>query len=523
MGRFRSISLPHREDILSGFLVFLIALPLCLGISLASGFPPMAGIITAVIGGLIVSFFRGSELTIKGPAAGLIVIALGAATELGQGDPAAGYRFALACIAAAGLLQMLFGWLRAGVLGDIFPAAAVKGMMAAIGLIIASKQIHIMLGVKPSAHTPLGLILEIPYSLRHLDPASAVIGGASLALLLLWPRFAKGLAGRIPPALAVLMLAVPLAWALRLDARALVQLPGSMAEAFVFPDFSQFWTPVSVKYIFLFAIVGSIESVLITKAVDLLDPQRRQSDLNRDLAGIGAGNLLAGLLGGLPMISEIVRSSANVSNGARSYWANFMHGLFLLLFVALAPGLIHLIPLAALAAMLVLTGYRLAAPEAVAGLWKAGRTQFAVFFTTLVITLLVDLLAGILAGMLLKLLIHFANGLPLRYVFRPGIETEPVSGGTRVRVVGALVFTNYLPLRQALDRTPADRPVFLDLQDTRLVDHSVQERLEEWAQATGRLLHITGLEGHGSQGPHPHAVRRKDAEQPALRLREVQE
>ena len=413
-----------KNDLTSGFFVFLIALPLCLGIAMASGFPPIAGIMTAVVGGLISTFLGSSALTIKGPAAGLIVIAIGAVTELGGGDPMTGYKRALAVGVIAALIQIVFSLFRAATLGIAMSPSVVHGMLSAIGVIIIAKQAHTMVGVKPESKGVLDLLAEIPHSLAHANPEIAAIGLLSLAILFGLPLIKKPWAKKVPAPIIVLLVTVPLGFLFDLDhshtysfsghvynlgPEYLVQLPGNVLNALTMPDFSMISSPVTWKYVMMFALVGSIESVLSVLAVDAMDPKKRASNLNKDLFAVGIGNLICGLIGGLPMISEIVRSKANIDAEARTGWSNFFHGLFLLLFVALIPGMLHRIPLAALAAMLVYTGFRLASPAEFKHVNALGKDQLFLFVVTLVTTLATDLLMGVGLGLVLKVVMHVSQ------------------------------------------------------------------------------------------------------------------
>jgi MFS superfamily sulfate permease-like transporter len=515
-----------RADATSGFMVFLIALPLCLGISMASGFPPFAGVITAVVGGLLATLLGSAPLTIKGPAAGLIVIVLGAVEELGHGDPVRGYKQALAVVVVSGALLALLGLGKAGRLGDFFPMAAVHGMLAAIGIIIMSKQIHVVLGVTPTAKEPLGLLLEIPRSVAKANPGIALIGGIALLVLFLWPKMKSvPIVGRVPGPLVVLLLAIPLGYGFGLGRehlvhmgglnfsvgpRYLVRVPDRLLDIVTFPDFSPIAHGAFWKHVMLFTLVAGLESLLSAKAIDTMDPWRRRTNLDRDLLAQGVSNLVAGMLGGLPMISEIVRSSANVDNGGRTRRANFFHGLFLLLFIALAPGLVHRIPLAALAAMLVYTGTRLASPKEFAHAKEIGTEQLVVFVCTVIVTLAVDLLAGIAAGILVKLVVHLARGVSPRALFVARTEVTSQDGTNVLVIHEAAVFSNFLGIKRALDALPADRPLIVDVSDTRVVDHSVlrhlaNERAER--ERSGGGLELRGLDAHRAVSRHPEAAR----------------
>jgi MFS superfamily sulfate permease-like transporter len=516
-----------KADMISGFLVFLIALPLCLGISMASGFPPVSGIFTAIIGGLVVSFFGGSQLTIKGPAAGLIVIALGAVTELGQGDAFLGYRLTLAVVVAAGVLQIIFGWIKSGVLADFFPSAAVHGMLAAIGVIIAAKQLYTLMGVKPEAHETLDLLAELPSGIAALNPEIALIGLVSLLIMFLFPLIKHPLFKKIPAPLVVILVAIPLGRYFDLEhehiylfldgheysigPKFLVTLPDSLIAAVTFPDFSQLFSATSIKYIVMFALVGSLESLLSSKAIDSLDPYKRKSNMNRDLLGVGVGNTLAGLIGGLPMISEIVRSSSNINNGGKTWWSNVFHGIFLLIFVAFFPFLIHQIPLAALAAMLIFTGYRLASPKEFYKTYQIGKEQLAIFLITIIVTLGTDLLLGIAAGIIAKIIMHLKNGLPWRHMFKPLFTVTKEEDTYVVDVFHSAVFSNYILLKKSLDALPRGKHLTIDFANANLVDHTVMENLHQYQhdyEHEGGRFELRGMDHLEKVGKHALSSRR---------------
>ncbi|MCQ8183463.1 SulP family inorganic anion transporter [Methylomonas sp. SURF-1] len=524
-----------RSDLLSGFLVFLIALPLCLGIAMASGFPPMSGIITAIIGGVVVSRISGSYVTINGPAAGLIVVIVDAVQSLGHGDAMAGYRYTLAAIVVASVLQILLGVFKAGKLSAFFPSSVVHGMLAAIGIIIMAKQVHTLLGVKPEAKTLLGTIAEIPHSIIEMNPEVSLIGLCGLALLVVWSLIKQPTLKMIPAPLLVVMLGLALGQYFDLDhihqylflpeaeilphhqytigPTFLVAVPENFMSGFYFPDFSkiataEFWVAVVTIW-----LVGSLESLLSASAVDKLDPYKRNSNLNRDLAAVGVGNLIAGMVGGLPMIAEIVRSSANINNGAKTGWANFFHGLLLLIFVALFPRLIHEIPLSSLAALLVFTGFRLASPKEFAKTLSVGLDHFVVFVITIIGVIATDLLVGVAIGIVAELLIHMTRGLKPGNVFSLAYHVNQTDPRTyHIAVSGAAVFSNFISLKSLLADFPQGENVFFDLTDADLIDHTVMEFIHHYAEEyrhAGGKCEIVGLDEHHSYSDHHLAARRK--------------
>lgn len=514
-------------DMLAGGIVFLLALPLCLGISLASGYPPIAGIFTAIIGSILTTLISNSELTIKGPAAGLIVIVLGCIEEFGGNGMAGGwtetdvtaYQAALAVGAAAAVLQVIFGVVRAGILGEFFPTAAVHGMLAAIGVIIVIKQFPVALGVEGAKGEPLEMLRDFPNYLMEANPAIAAIGLASLLIMFVWPlvRAKHAWLVRIPSPLIVLVVAIPMGAGFdllhdhsyhlqnheyQLGEQYLVAMPGQMFGMFqevAFPNFGVLTEFRAWKWVLMFFIIGSLESLLSAKAIDLLDPWKRKTNMNRDVIAVGIANFCASCVGGLPMISEIVRSKANIDAGARTRFADLWHGVFLLLCVALIPTLLHRIPLAALAAMLVYTGYRLAHPSEFLHVYRIGREQLLIFVTTLIAVLATDLLIGIAIGILLKLVIHTVNGVPLRSMFKPFLEVENIDERTsRIIAHESAVFSNWIPFRRQIEQIGLvqKRNLIIDVSDTKFVDHSTIEKLEAMQQdfrEEGLELKIHGL------------------------------
>lgn len=514
---FKGLKENFISDSISGFIVFLLALPLSIGIAKAADFPPIMGLITAIIGGMVVSFFSGSRLTIKGPAAGLIVIIAGSVAEFGGGEQ--GWHLALGAMFAAAVLQTLFGIFKFGKLTDIFPLSAIHGMLAAIGIIIILKQFPVMLNTDPvmtSGMNPMQLLGMIPNILTHLDPRGALIGVVSLGIILVWPYFKTLKIGKIPASLVVILIAIPAE--LFMDFRrtepsyALVHIGNLLDNLHLNVDFSGFYQPVIFfKYVLMFALVGSLESLLTVKAIDMIDPYHRKSDGNKDLIAIGVGNMLASVLGGTPMISEVARSSANVSNGAKTRWSNFFHGFFILVFVLFASEYIEMIPNAALAAMLVAVGIKLSHPREFVQTFKLGKEQLAIFLTTIIVTLMEDLLLGILAGMLLKIIIHIFNGAPINSLFRVNITTSFYEGHYEIFVNNAAVFCNFIKLKSVLESVPHGSTITINFKNTKLVDHTVLENIQHFQhdfEILGGKLLIVGLENHRSLSNHKLSARK---------------
>ena len=518
---FKGLKENWKEDVLSGFLVSLIALPLSLGIAGASNFPPMMGVLTAIVGGIVVSFFTNSELTIKGPAAGLIVIVSGAVDELGRGNAVLGWRLTLSSIVLAGIFQIVIGALKLPKFADFVPLSAVHGMLAAIGIIIMSKQIHLAVGVAPSelkGKGPLELIEMVPHSLFNMEYHIAIIGLVGLMIMFGWQYLSFSFFKKIPPALVVLVISIVLGQFFHLfeqtyrDIKPLIN-PGEFSLSFNagFAEISADLVPVLIKYALMFALVGSLESLLTVKAIDLLDPFKRRADLSRDVVAVGTGNVVAGLFGGLPMISEVVRSSANINNGGKTRWANLFHGIFLLIFVVALTPVIKMVPVAALATMLIFVGFRLASPEEFKHIYHIGKEQLIIFLVTIAVTLMTDLLVGIGIGILTKFVVQLSYGVKLSDIFAPKIEIDVDNDIYFVNVKRAAVFTNYLALNRKLETLPQGKNVKVDFSEAPYVDHTVMENITRFKndyEKAGGKMELVGFESYQKLSDHPLAARK---------------
>ncbi len=483
-----------RQDVPAGIVVFLVALPLCLGIALASGAPLSAGIIAGIVGGVVISLLSGSELSVSGPAAGLAVIVLGAIEQLGSFST-----FAVAVV-LAGLIQLGFGLARAGLLGDFVPNSVIKGMLAAIGVVIVLKQIPHALGndrdylgdqafFQPDE---LNTVTEILASLADPHAGAMAVSGLGLAILILWeqPFIKQRSWSALLPGPLLCVLAGTLLneafgrwlpeWQLTAVREQLVSLPvtSSFTEFFGMftpPDWSQalrvdVWIVAATL-----AVVGSIETLLCIEATDKLDPEKRISDTNRELRAQGVGNAVSGLLGGLPITSVIVRSSANVYSGARTRLSSFIHGSILMVAAALLPPLLNRLPLASLAAVLLVVGYKLASRDVLLGMWRQGLTQFAPFAVTLLSIVVTDLLRGIGIGLLVSILIVIRTNHHAAVTVVASDDNHWL-----LRFNKDVSFVNKAELKRVLRSIPDQAFVIIDGTRALFVDRDIYETLEEF-------------------------------------------
>lgn len=517
-----------KNDLTAGFVVSLMALPMSLGVAIASGFPPIAGIITSIMGGMLIFYISGSQLTIKGPAGGLSAIMLSAVLVLGNGNLSAGYQYALAVVVVAGLLQIFFAMMKVGNFADFFPASTIHGMLAALGIAMAIKQLYLLLGMQPTGAKTYELFVEFPLSLSNLNPKIALVGLISLAIVIFLNVSKFKFLKVVPAPLIVILLAIPLGLILDFNqfhsyalgkstynfnpTLALISIPEKLIDGLAFPDFSMFISFNFWEHVILLAFACTIESVLSTKAIDKIDPLKRNSKQNKDLFAIGIGNIVSGFLGGLPMISESKRSVINLDNNGKTVWSNFFHGLFLVIIVFFLLKFIKLIPTASLAALLVYTGFRMATPTEFSKSFKIGTEQFLVFIVTFLLTIFSNFIVGIIFGVITELIIHLRFGVKFKHLFNAEFKVfKDKLNNYELRFKGPVIFSNYLDVKNVLEKLPKETIITFDFSKARVVDHTFMEHLQNFEKRRafwGGQIAIAGLDYHKHLSDHPLAAKR---------------
>ena len=471
-----------KKDLPASIVVFLVALPLCLGIALASGAPLFAGVLTGIIGGIVVSSLSGSQLSVSGPAAGLTVIVFTSITQLGA------YPTFLLAVFIAGLFQIILGLAKAGTIANYFPSSVIEGMLAAIGVILILKQIPHAVGYDAEYEGSESFIEGNENTFSLIDTAlgavsygAVIISLISLIILIYWPKIKK--VSGVPAALIVVLTGILLnrlfaGSQLAIKDEHLVQIPvvSSFAEfssLFVFPDFSQIVNKDVWVVAVTIAIVASIETLLSLEAVDKLDPIKRVSPTNKELLAQGVGNMTSGLLGGLPMTAVIVRSSANVNAGGRTKMSAIIHGLWLLVALLAIPTFINLIPLSCLAAILLVTGYKLAKFDLFAKMWRGGYSQFIPCVVTVLAVVFTDLLKGVAVGMLVSVFYILRNNLRNPYFYQ--ISTQSDKKVIEIKLAEEVSFLNKAAIQYTLAHLPKESNVVIDGSNCRYIDPDVLE------------------------------------------------
>lgn len=526
---FWSVAKEHwKNDLLAAISVSLVALPLGLGIAVAAEVPPISGLIAAIIGGVVTTLFRGGHVSINGPGAGIIVVILTGSKLLADAD-GSGFPYVLAAICMAGLLQILMGILKLGRFGEVVPNAVVHGMLAAIGIIILVKQLHVGLGHHSDASSAMDSIFELPVSLFDLHPIITLVMLISLGIALLYPKINNKLFRAIPAPVWILIVAIPFVYFYQdwltpmleftsekyiFPDSQLIQFPDDLWDAIVFPDFSKISQPAFWLVVFSVMIISTIEALVSAKAVDSLDPLERKTNLNKDLVGIGLSTAASSMIGGLPVVTVIVRSSVNISHGGRSGLSNVFHGLILLLFLILLKPVLEEVPMAALAAILVHTGFKLAAPRQFADAYDRGEEQLLVMVATVLSVLLYGLLWGIFLGVILMFLVQWIKSRMdikafIIAIFRPNIIAIQKETHYEVSFSGVFNFLNLLKIKQTIKDVPRGERVEIKLHDAILIDFSVMEYFNEFGKKytkSGGKWMMVGLDHHETTCRHPNSL-----------------
>lgn len=480
---------------LSGLVVFLVALPLCLGIAVASGAPPFAGIIAGVLGGIVIGILSGSNVSVAGPAAGLIAIVVAAITDLG-------YETFLLAVVLAGVFQFLLGLVKAGTISSYFPSGVIEGMLTAIGIIIIKKELPHAIGYDTEHEgdffsyqlldsSDKGFFAEIMHSFNYAHTGAIVVTVVSLLILIAYNKIAFLKKIKVlPGALVVVIAGIIINELFRLFAPSLVisgehlvKLPtasslGEFFGQFTFPDLSGFSNPAVWITAATIATVASIETLLCLEAADKMDPMKRYSSANTELKAQGVGNALSGLLGGLPITSVIVRTTANINAGAKTKLSTIFHGIFLLIAVIAIPGLLNKMPMACLAAILIMIGLKLASPKVFKHMWQAGKYQFIPFIVTVFAVVLTDLLKGVGIGLVVSIFFILKGNMKLAYFFKK--EKHHEGETIYMNLAQEVSFLNKAAIKQTLAHLPANSKLVIDAENTVYIDYDVLELIRDF-------------------------------------------
>lgn len=486
----------NRADLLPGMVVFLVALPLCLGIAVASGAPPFAGIISGIIGGIIVGALSNSNVSVTGPAAGLIAIVLVAITQLG-------YENFLLAVVIAGAIQLSLGFAKAGGISSYFPTSVIEGMLVAIGIIIIKKELPHAIGYDLEHEGDFysyqllkedeGFFGELIHSFNFAHTGAIIVAIVSLAIIIAFNKVPalkkiKALPGAlVAVAAGILMNALFEAFqpSLLIANEHLVKLPkaasvGDFINQFSTPNFSGFANPQVWITGLTIAIVASIESLLCLEAGDKMDPYKRYSDANTELKAQGIGNILSGFIGGLPMTSVIVRTTANINAGAKTKFSAIVHGLLLLLTVILIPGILNMIPMASLAAILLMIGWKLASPKVFKHMWQSGLQQFIPFIITVIAVVFTDLLKGVGVGLIVSIFYILKGNMKLAYRFSKDKYQEGEI--IHIDLAQEVSFLNKAAIKQTLSDLPANSKVIIDAGNTVYIDFDILQLIRDFTQ-----------------------------------------
>ena len=513
-----------RKDLFAGFVVSLIALPLGLGLALASGAPPIAGIISAVVGGVIVAIFGGSFVTISGPGNGLAVATFAAIELLGNGNMQQGWYYTMAAIVVSGVILFILGLFRFGSLSDFFPSVAVEGMLGAIGFIILARQLHVMLGYNPEADSALEFIGILPETVNWLFTEGSIftasIGVVSLIIMVGYSAIRIKWFHIVPAPMWVVILSILLSFSLSwqgmenlIPNNMKISIPEDLFGQYKPPNFNLFFTSEFWIAVITLTLIASIESLLSIKGIERLDVYKRRANVNKDLKAHGLATSVSGLLGGLNVVTVIARSSVNVGNGAQTRYSNLFHGVIIALIILFLNDLVTRIPLPALAAILVYTGYKLISPSNIKRISELGWEALTIYVITFVVTVAQGIITGIVSGVLVTFILQLVTtrraALILRNLFRPNALLLLEDDGTYLLSVQKYAnFMNYIRIKNNLDTIPTGSNIIVDFTLCEFIDNSVMEHLHnynELHEQKGGRVEIIGLDDLRATSDHQFA------------------
>lgn len=501
-----------RLDMFAGFLVFMLALPVCLAVAFASNFPIWSGIISATIAGVVVTFLSGSPLTIKGPATGFVAVLAFAVQTLGSGYAITGYKYTLVAIIMAGGIQVFLGLLRIGNWRGMIPDSLVFGTMGGVGVMIILRQVHFLVGVTPESNYTLDLLLELPQTFKMMNGNAAFIGITCLFLMFIFSsiKYPKIL----PSTVVVLIVGLVMTFYFGFQKNGtqfLIARTDFSQTLFEMPNFSKFYVWKTLEVTFIILIISTLETVVNVKTIDAVDLYRRRSSSNREVIAVGLGNVISGFLGGLPMIATMDRSSKNVNNGAKTRWSNFFQSLFLILFVLLVYPFFKYIPQAALAAIVIYAAYRLNSPKLIKDLKQVGSEQLIIYIITLIATVILGVLWGVLVGIVTTLVLYQLLGASLSSLFRIKVSTTQKKRKIRVYIENAALASNYPSLRKHLRNVPEGHYLIIDFSKAKVIDYGFMEDIYFFAytySTQNGKIELNGLEQHQAVSSHPLATRK---------------
>ena len=494
---------------MAGFWVFMVSIPLCLSVAFASGFPPLSGIISGIIGGMLISFLGGSQITVKGPDLSMTMVVLIAVENLSQYRET-GIYYTLAVIVLAGIFQIMLGLAKVGHWYSFIPDAVIYGLVTAIGMLVFAHQVHFLFGGEPLSRNFLQLMLDITNSVIHLN-SSVLIVSSICMLILVFPQIINYYFENFPSKLFVCLLvgtglSYYMGFHLIPESNWTIEAVPVKKEIFLLPDFSKIFIFKSMVYAFTIAFLGTLDSLTNLKNIEVMD-FRRKSKPNREIIAIGIGNVIAGLTGGIPIVTSLHKSSTNVNKGAKSYWSTIFKGVFLLSFLLIFFRFFQFIPKAALAAILIFSSYRLNSPRLFNNIRELGIDQLIIFLSTILFTLVFGILAGLLGGLITAFIIYIVLGSSLKSMFLPKIEiTSKGKKKVKIDIYGAALASNYLQIKGHLSKLSDKERLIIDLSNTKVVDNCFLEHIYYFARLNnlddGRM-EIQGLKYHVPLSRHP--------------------